>query len=68
MRALNEGREITMAMADMFNHELREMELDPAALQLAASPPSVGVLGHRLVAGPERTARAGCRRTSSSST
>ena len=37
VRALNEGREITMAMADMFNHELREMELDPAALQLAAS-------------------------------
>jgi len=37
VRALNEGREITMAMAEMFNHELREMELDPAALQLAAS-------------------------------
>ncbi|MGE5695735.1 MAG: TetR/AcrR family transcriptional regulator [Candidatus Sericytochromatia bacterium] len=36
MRALNKGREITLAMADLFNHELREMELDPAALQLAA--------------------------------
>jgi AcrR family transcriptional regulator len=36
MRALNKGREITQAMADLFNHELREMELDPAALQLAA--------------------------------
>lgn len=37
VRAINEGREITMAMAEMFNNELREMELDPAALQLAAS-------------------------------
>lgn len=37
VRALNEGREITMGIAEMFNHELREMELDPAALQLAAS-------------------------------
>jgi AcrR family transcriptional regulator len=36
MRTLNEGREITLAMADMFNNELREMELDPAALELAA--------------------------------
>jgi AcrR family transcriptional regulator len=36
MRALNKGREITLAMADMFNNELREMELDPAALELAA--------------------------------
>ena len=36
-RALNEGREITMAMADTFNNELRGMQLDPAALQLAAS-------------------------------
>jgi AcrR family transcriptional regulator len=36
-RALNEGREITMAMAEMFNNELREMELDPAALQLAGA-------------------------------
>lgn len=36
-RALNEGREITMAMAEMFNNELRGMQLDPAALELAAA-------------------------------
>jgi AcrR family transcriptional regulator len=36
MRALNEGREITLAMAEMFNNELREMELDRAAIELAA--------------------------------
>ena len=36
MRALNEGREITLAMADMFNNELRDMELDAAAIELAA--------------------------------
>src|ERR1700694_4404862 len=36
MRALNEGREITLAMAEMFNNELREMELDGAAIELAA--------------------------------
>jgi AcrR family transcriptional regulator len=36
MRALNEGRGITLAMADMFNNELREMELDGAAIELAA--------------------------------
>ncbi len=36
MRALNEGREITLAMADMFSNELREMELDGAAFELAA--------------------------------
>lgn len=36
MRALNEGRDITLAMADMFNNELREMELDGAAMELAA--------------------------------
>jgi AcrR family transcriptional regulator len=35
-RTLNEGREITLAMAEMFNNELREMELDPASLELAA--------------------------------
>jgi AcrR family transcriptional regulator len=35
MRALNKGREITLAMADMFNNELREMKLDPSALELA---------------------------------
>ncbi|HUO38819.1 MAG TPA: TetR/AcrR family transcriptional regulator [Mycobacterium sp.] len=36
MRALNEGREITLAMAEMFNNELREMELDRTAIELAA--------------------------------
>lgn len=36
MRALNEGREITLAMADMFNNELHDMQLDGAAIELAA--------------------------------
>lgn len=36
MRTLNEGRGITLAMAEMFNNELREMELDRAAIELAA--------------------------------
>ncbi|MBX7430619.1 TetR/AcrR family transcriptional regulator [Mycobacterium sp. Y57] len=36
MRALNEGRDITLAMADMFSNELHEMELDSAAFELAA--------------------------------
>lgn len=36
MRALNEGRGITLAMAEMLNNELREMELDHAAIELAA--------------------------------
>jgi AcrR family transcriptional regulator len=36
MRALNEGREITLAMANLFSNELREMELDGAAIELAA--------------------------------
>jgi AcrR family transcriptional regulator len=36
IRALNEGREITLAMAEMFNNELREMELDTTAIELAA--------------------------------
>ncbi|MET0704257.1 MAG: TetR/AcrR family transcriptional regulator [Mycobacterium sp.] len=36
VRAVNEGREITLAMAEMFNNELREMELDRAAIELAA--------------------------------
>ncbi|CLW77581.1 transcriptional regulator%2C asnC-family [Mycobacterium tuberculosis] len=36
VRTLNEGREITLAMAEMFNNELREMELNRAALELAA--------------------------------
>ena len=35
MRALNEGRHITLAMAEMFNNELKEMELDYAAFELA---------------------------------
>lgn len=37
VRALNEGREITLAIAEMFNYELRDMELDRAAFELAAS-------------------------------
>jgi AcrR family transcriptional regulator len=36
LRTLNEGREITLAMAEMFNNELREMELDPAVFELTA--------------------------------
>ena len=36
MRAVNEGREITLAMAELFNNELREMELDREAIELAA--------------------------------
>ncbi len=36
MSALNEGREITLAMADLFNKELQEMDLDPTAMELAA--------------------------------
>lgn len=36
MRAVNEGREITLAMAEMFNNELREMDLDRDAMELAA--------------------------------
>ncbi|HYB35671.1 MAG TPA: TetR/AcrR family transcriptional regulator [Mycobacterium sp.] len=36
VRTLNEGREITLAMAEMFNNELREMDLDRAAIELAA--------------------------------
>ena len=36
IRTLNEGREITLAMADLFDNELREMELDRAAVELAA--------------------------------
>jgi AcrR family transcriptional regulator len=36
MRALNEGREINLAMAEMFSNELREMQLDRAAIELAA--------------------------------
>jgi AcrR family transcriptional regulator len=36
MRALNESREITLAMAELFDSELRDIELDAAALELAA--------------------------------
>ena len=36
IRALREGREITLAMADLFSNELREMELDRDAIELAA--------------------------------
>jgi AcrR family transcriptional regulator len=36
IRALREGRDITLAMADMFSNELREMELDRDAIELAA--------------------------------
>jgi AcrR family transcriptional regulator len=36
LRTLNEGRDITLAMADMFNYELRDMQLDGAAIELAA--------------------------------
>ena len=36
MRAINEGRDVTLAMADLFNNELREMELDRTAMELAA--------------------------------
>lgn len=36
VRTLNEGREITLTIAEMFNNELREMELNAAALELAA--------------------------------
>ena len=35
-RTLSEGRAITLAMAEMFNNELREMDLDPGAFELAA--------------------------------
>lgn len=36
-RGFSEGREITMAIAEMFNNELREMHLDPGSLELAAA-------------------------------
>lgn len=36
IRALGEGRDITMAMAELFSNELREMDLDPEAIELAA--------------------------------
>lgn len=36
VRTLNEGREITLTFAELFNNEMREMDLDRAALELAA--------------------------------
>ncbi|WAJ46739.1 TetR/AcrR family transcriptional regulator [Mycobacterium sp. Aquia_216] len=36
VRTLNEGRQITLTMADMFDNELKDMELDHAAFELAA--------------------------------
>jgi AcrR family transcriptional regulator len=36
MRAVNQVGEITLAMAELFNNELREMQLDRDALELAA--------------------------------
>ena len=36
VKTLNEGREITLTIAEMFNDELRDMELNKAALELAA--------------------------------
>ncbi|GFG64036.1 AsnC family transcriptional regulator [Mycobacterium kubicae] len=36
VRTLNEGREITLTFAELFNNELREMDLNRAALELAA--------------------------------
>ncbi len=36
-RGFSEGRDITMAMAELFNQELRDMRLDPATLEMAAA-------------------------------
>ncbi len=36
LRTLNEGREITLTIATMFDNELREMQLDRGAIELAA--------------------------------
>lgn len=36
LQALQEGREIILAIAEMFSNELREMQLDRAAIELAA--------------------------------
>ena len=66
MRALNEGRDITLAMAAMFNEELREMESTAPRSSWPRSrrsgrprpPPSGG-------SGPAPTALGGCRRRSS---
>ena len=68
-RALSEGREITMAMAEMFNVQLREMQLDPTALELAAAAAfgSVSAATDWWL-GPNRTAFPGCLRWISSNT
>lgn len=66
VRTLNEGREITLAMAEMFNNELREMELNRAALNSPHSRRSDRP--HRQPSGgwaPNPTARAACRVSSS---
>lgn len=36
MRALNEGRDVTLALAELFTNEMREMRLDRDAMELAA--------------------------------
>lgn len=36
VRAVNEGRGITLALAELFNNELRELDLDQDTLELAA--------------------------------
>lgn len=36
-RGFSEGREITLAIADMFNNELQDMQLEQASLELAAA-------------------------------
>ena len=70
MRALNEGRGITLAMADMFNNELRDMELDARGARTRRVLRRSGRSPRRPTGGwePSRTARAGCRPTSSSRT
>ena len=70
MATVNKGRDITLAMAEMFSSELREMELDAGGVRTG------GVrdlrhrgLGDRLVAGRRRRQPApDARRTSSSRT
>ena len=67
MRTLNEGRQITLTMADMFDNELRDMELDHAALELAAHAAfGSAASSTEWWLGPNPTARAACRASSSS--
>lgn len=66
MRTLNEGRTITLAMAEMFSNELRELDLNGETLELAA----FAAFGTATSAtdwwlGPELTARGECRATPS---